>query len=314
MKKGIFQQGIFSPGAQPFALQGPDPRSIHTVNESIRKNSKTFLFATALLPRQKRDAIRALYAFCRATDDLVDVGMATQEQMEEWRGKVKLPPQRQPDPTLTLWAVTREKYPIDTRYEDELISGVTRDISPQHYRTWEDLENYCYQVASTVGLLSIPIIGLRKGIRFEQAAPYAIKLGVALQLTNILRDVGEDARRGRVYLPETDLEQFGLEPADILEGVQDERFNALMKFEIDRARKLYQLALPGIAMLSPSGQLAVGAAALFYRSILDEIEAIRYCVHQVRAHTTERKKLAMLPGILFTILNMQASQNDAMNL
>ena len=178
------------------------------------------------------------------------------------------------------------------------------DIQPRVYPTWEDLEKYCYHVASTVGLLSIPIIGLREGVSFEQAAPYAVQLGIALQLTNILRDVGEDARRGQVYLPEADLERFNLTRADILAGVQNERFNALMKFEIERARKLYQEALPGIAMLSPSGQLAVGAAALLYRAILDEIEAIRYCVHHMRAYTTGRRKLAMLPKILFTVLNL----------
>lgn len=306
MKKSLVHQGIIQAAARRMAFEGTDPA--RAVQESIRKNSRTFLFATGLLPRRKRNAIRALYAFCRATDDLVDEGKATYEEMEEWREKVKLPSREQHDPTLYLWAVTREKYPINPRYEDELISGVASDISPRVYHTWEELEAYCYHVASTVGLLSIPVVGLRKGLRFEQAAPYAITLGIALQLTNILRDVGEDARRGRVYLPESDLERFGLTRADILAGVQDERFNALMKFEIARARKLYLDALPGIAMLSPSGQLAVGAAALLYRAILDEIEAIRYCVHQFRAHTSERKKLAMLPGILVTVINIPLPQ------
>lgn len=275
------------------------------VEDTIRKNSKTFFFATALLPKRKRSAIRALYAFCRATDDLVDVSKATQAQMEDWREKVSLPADQQTEPILYLWSLTRQQYPIDPRYEQELITGVSFDISPRRYATWAELETYCYHVASTVGLLSIPIVGLRKGITFDQAAPYAIKLGVALQLTNILRDVGEDARRGQVYLPEADLERFALTHADILSGMQDERFSALMKFEIRRARRLYQEALPGVAMLSFSGQLAVGAAALLYRAILDEIEAMRYAVYHARAYTTERKKLTMLPKILFTVLNLK---------
>jgi phytoene synthase len=279
--------------------------SSQVVERSIRKNSRTFFFATALLPREQRQAIRALYAFCRATDDLVDEHKATHAQVEAWREKVRLPAEEQQDPVLYLWAQVRSQYRVNPRYEDELITGVAYDIFPERYATWEDLENYCYHVASTVGLLSIPIVGLREGISFECASPYAIKLGIALQLTNILRDVGEDARQGRVYLPESDLERFGLTRGDILSGVQNESFIELMKFEIARARQLYQESLPGIAMLSPSGQLAVGAAALLYRALLDEIEAIQYGVHQFRAYTTERKKLAMLPGILYTVLRLK---------
>ncbi|HVN54928.1 MAG TPA: squalene/phytoene synthase family protein [Anaerolineaceae bacterium] len=278
--------------------------------ESIRANSKTFYFATALLPPARRRAIRALYAFCRATDDLVDLGRATDAEMEAWRRKVKLPAEKQYDPILYAWALTRERYAANPRYEDELIAGVSLDISPRVYKTWEELESYCYQVASTVGLLAMPIIGLRGGWRFEQAAPYAIRLGIALQLTNILRDVGEDAGRGQVYLPEVDLARFGLTRAGILAGVHDERFVALMKFEIERARRIYAEALPGISLLSPGGQAAVGAAALLYRAILDEIEAIGYRVHQVRARITGAKKLALLPGILLSILRLKPPRQE----
>ena len=273
--------------------------------QSIRVHSKTFFFATALLPRLERRAVRALYAFCRATDDLVDVDKASPEQVEEWRTKVKLSPEKQTEPILYTWALSRHHFDINPRYEDELITGVKFDISPRIYSTWEDLEVYCYHVASTVGLLSIPIVGLRKGVEFDQASPYAIKLGIALQLTNILRDIGEDAQRGQVYLPESDLAMFDLTRADILAGVNDERFHALMKFEIERARRLFAEALPGIPMLSFSGRLAVGAAALLYRAILDEIEAIRYRVFHFRAHTTGRKKLTMLPEILATVLSLR---------
>jgi 15-cis-phytoene synthase len=288
------------PLAHPLPLGGEDVFKL--AEQSIRLNSRTFYFATALLPAAKRRAIRALYAFCRATDDLVDVSRASHEQVEEWRRKLSLPLEKQHDPILFVWAATRCQYPIDARYEQELISGVEMDISPRHYPTWQDLKNYCYHVAATVGLLSIPIIGLRKGVSFNQAAPYAINLGIALQLTNILRDIGEDARRGQVYLPEEDLAQFGLTRADMLNEVDDERFSALMSFEIDRARYLYAEALPGIALLSPSGQLAVGAAALLYRAILDEIEAMRYAVHRARAHTSGMKKITMLPQILAMVI------------
>lgn len=291
---------------QPLSIErssADDP--FRLVEQSIRAHSRTFTFATALLPRAQRRAIHALYAFCRATDDLVDVHEASEEQMEAWRAVVRLPAEAQREPILRAWSSVRRQYPVDTRYEDDLITGVTYDIQPRRYATWDELARYCYHVASTVGLLSIPILGMRPGATFEQAAPYAIKLGIALQLTNILRDVGEDARRGRVYLPEEDLARFGLSRADILAGTQDARFNGLMKFEIERARALYHDSLPGIAMLSPLGQMAVGAAALLYRAILDEIEAIRYCVHSMRAHTSGLKKLAMLPRILATVIHLR---------
>jgi 15-cis-phytoene synthase len=269
----------------------------------IRAHSKTFFFATAFLPRAPRQGIRALYGFCRATDDLVDTaepGCAGLVEVENWRKEVALPPELQSDPILFTWARVRQDYPIDRQFEQELIDGVAQDIQFQPYATWADLEHYCYQVAATVGLLSMPIIRLAKNTSFTQAAPYAIRLGIALQLTNILRDVGEDARRGRVYFPQEDLRRFGLTHQDILNGVFNENFVALMHFEIARARELYRQALPGIRLLHPSARVAVGSAALLYRAILDEIERIGCQVHTRRAYTSGWKKLRMLPEIFLT--------------
>jgi phytoene synthase len=178
-------------------------------------------------------------------------------------------------------------------------------LTKRRYATWNELERYCYLVASTVGLLSLPIIGLARDAEFGEAAPFAIQLGVALQLTNILRDVGEDAAAGRVYLPESDLARFGLTADDILAGVYDDRFIALMKFEIARARELYEAALPGIALLSPAARPAVGAAALLYRAILDRIEAIDYQVHTQRASTSAGEKWARMPAILWQVLSLK---------
>jgi phytoene synthase len=272
--------------------------------ELIRANSKTFYFATGLLPEAARQGIRGLYGFCRATDDLVDkapspeLGLA---QVEAWRAEVSRPVEEQTHPILYTWARIREQYRVDRRFEQELIDGVSMDIRFQPYETWADLECYCYHVASTVGLLSMPIIGLAAGASFQTASPYAIQLGVALQLTNILRDVGEDAQSGRVYIPQEDLRRFGLRTQDVLNGVVDSRFSALMRFEIERARSLFHAALPGIKLLHPTAQPAVGAAALLYREILREIERIQYQVHRIRAHTSAWRKLSMLPGILLTI-------------
>jgi phytoene synthase len=269
-----------------------------------RTHSKTFYLATALLPRARRRAIRALYAFCRATDDLVDRAGATLADVERWRTAASRPASAQRDPLLLCWAEVREQYGVDTRYQNELIDGVTRDLVGHRYATWADLERYCYLVASTVGLLAMPILGLARGARWAEAAPYAIRLGVALQLTNILRDVGEDAANGRVYLPEHDLARFGLTPGDILSGVHDERFVALMQFEIERARRLYAAALPGIGQLAPAARPAVTAAALLYRGILDQIARLDYQVHTQRASLSALDKLGRLPAIVWQTLRL----------
>lgn len=278
-----------------------------SVEQIIRQHSKTFYFATGLLPHAKRQAIRSLYAFCRASDDLVDCADTQQSDFDAWRAEVNRPSSQQSNLILASWSLVREQYHIDRRFEQELLDGIEMDLNFKPYQTWEQLEMYCYRVASTVGLLSMPIIGLAANTTFTQAAPFAIQLGMALQLTNILRDVGEDALRERVYLPIADLQRFGLSIKDILNKVHDSRFVELMRFEIARARQLYQVALPGIAMLSASARPAVGAAALLYRAILDEIEAIGYRVHEIRAHTSGWKKICMLPGILWQIAMLDAA-------
>jgi phytoene synthase len=267
----------------------------------IREHSRTFHFATGFLPPRTRRAVRSLYGFCRATDDLVDRRGATVEDIERWRRQVERPAEAQTLPVLISWAATRAEFGVDRRFERELIDGVAMDVVPRRYQTWKDLERYCYRVASTVGLLSLPIIGLAPGADPGRAAARAVTLGVALQLTNILRDVGEDADRDRMYLPREDLDAFGLSERDIRGRIVDGRFVALMRFEIGRARALYREALPGIALLRPSVRPAVGAAALLYRAILDEIEAAGYDVFSRRAHLSTRKKMLRLPGILLRI-------------
>jgi phytoene synthase len=306
-------------GLTVFTLNRPIPirpslaYSFSVTEDLILEHSKTFFLATSLLPMAERRAIRALYAFCRTTDDLVDRHNASQQDVERWRLAVDRPAARQTNPVLVAWSHIRETYGVDPRYQAELIEGVRQDIVNQRYASWEDLRRYCYLVASTVGLMAMPILGLARGVTFEQAAPYAVKLGIALQLTNILRDVGEDACRGRVYLPLADLSQFGLTPDDILAGVHDDRFEALMLFEIARAQALYEEALPGIALLSPIARPAVGAAALLYRAILHEIRLIGFRVHTVRAHTPGWRKVWMLPGILAKLLTLRPPVLPQMN-
>jgi phytoene synthase len=165
-------------------------------------------------------------------------------------------------------------------------------------------------VASTVGLISMHIIGVNDddAALFERSRQPAIDLGIALQLTNILRDVGEDLARGRVYLPQEDLRRFGYTEADLKAGVIDDRFRALMRFEIQRAREYYARSIPAIAALKPDGRVAVGAAAVLYRGILDKIIENGFDVFNKRAFLSFREKLRQLPWIVWMVKRLRLPQ------
>ena len=258
--------------------------------------SRSFYLATDGLPISKRRAIRALYAFCRVTDNIVDSpGGEPEKSLALWRRKALSSEWARDDLVAIAWTDTRRRYRIPPRYAEQLIEGVARDLTQQRYRTFEELAAYAYGVASTVGLMSMHIIGFASA----EAIPYAIKLGVALQVTNILRDVAEDWGLGRVYLPSEELAAFGLTESDLAAGRVDERWRAFMRFQIERNRRLYAEALPGVAMLNQNGRFAVAAAGELYCAILDDIEAHDYDVFTRRAHIGTWGKLARLPGIWY---------------
>lgn len=267
--------------------------ALRTCAAITRMHSRSFYLSTQLLPAEKRQGIRALYALCRTSDDLVDGASENPHRsLAHWVARVHAPVPPAHDPVLLAWSAIRQRYQVPQPLVDELLAGVAMDLSVSRYASFDDLWLYCYRVASVVGLLSMYIIGSREG-----AQPYAVSLGIALQLTNILRDVGEDARRGRIYIPQEDLARFGLSDEDILAGRRDERFRALMRFEIERAHALYEEAWPGILLLSEDSQLAVGAAAQVYRGILEKIVANDYDVFTRRAHLSLGEKLLALPGV-----------------
>jgi phytoene synthase len=274
-----------------------DLAASYRICEQVTKgHSRTFMMASGLLPRDKRRGARALYAFCRVCDNLVDTPQENsnpREALEHWRYQVLHVQSASDDPVAVAWADTRIRYQIPWRYAEQLIAGVAQDVDKSRYQTFDELAEYCYGVASTVGLMAMHIIGFRD----SQAIPYAVKLGVALQLTNILRDVGEDWRNGRLYLPQDELAQFGLSEADVAAGLVDDRWRALMQFQIQRTRQLFDEALPGVALLESDGRFAITAAAQLYRYILDDIEAHDYDVFQRRAHVTTWGKLRRLPVI-----------------
>jgi phytoene synthase len=197
------------------------------------------------------------------------------------------------DLVALAWADTRARYDIPVRYAHQLIDGVARDLDKTRYETFDELAEYAYGVASTVGLMSMHITGFDG----PEAIPYAVKLGVALQLTNILRDVGEDWAQGRLYLPLDELGACRLSEQDIATGKVDDRWRSLMRFQIERNRRLYAEALPGVHMLHADGRFAIAAAGELYQGILEDIEANDYQVFGRRAHLTGWGKLRRLPGI-----------------
>ena len=282
-----------------------------------REHSKSFHFSTRFLPAEKKRAIRAFYAFCRATDDIVDHpanGSNPAQQLAQWRTNSRLPGKAQRNPILLAWADTRDRYEVPQHYIEELIDGCDMDLRINRYGTFDDLRQYCYRVASTVGLVSMHIVGVKNGDArvTQQAVQCATTLGIALQLTNILRDVGEDWQRGRVYLPQEDLRRFGYSEDDLREGVVNERFCALMRFEIERTHRLYEEGWRGIAYLNREGRLAVGAAISLYRDIMDCIVQNDFDVFTRRAHLGILDKIRRIPGIYLNVraLNPQSSNAD----
>lgn len=262
-----------------------------------REHSRTFYVASGLLPAEKRRAVRALYAFCRVTDDIVDApgrsGTQRGQELEIWQDEVMSTCPAADSPVSLAWTDTQAHFDIPRGYAQQLIDGCARDVHQTRYATFADLAEYSYGVASTVGLMAMHIIGF-KG---PEAIPYAVRLGVALQLTNILRDVAQDWRNGRVYLPQDELRQYGISEDQIAAGDINDQWRSFMAFQIARNRQLYRESLPGIALLERNGRFAIAAAAQLYEAILKDIEAHDYDVFTRRAHVSMFGKVVRLPGI-----------------
>jgi len=273
-------------------------------DQMTRYHSRTFYIASALLPAEKRRAVRALYAFCRLTDDTVDrvngSPQGRRDALEAWRlqALANHPANENHIASVVLaWSDARNRYHIPTGYAEQLIDGVARDLTQTRYSTFDELAAYSYGVASTVGLMAMHIIGFTG----EEALPYAVKLGVALQVTNILRDVAEDWNAGRLYLPADELAAYQLDEAAIdcfaQTGLIDDRWRGFMRFQIARNRQLYTEGSQGIRLLNRDGRFAIAAAADLYRAILNEIEALDYNVFTHRASVGTVGKVKRLPRI-----------------
>jgi phytoene synthase len=277
------------------------------VNSVARKSGSNFYFSFFSLPREKREAITAVYAFCREVDDAVDAPGQKDPAAEVTRWREEIARTYDGSPSLPLtrsmaWAI--ERFDLTRAYFDGILDGVAMDLARTRYPTFENLSAYCYHVAGEVGLLCMEIFGYRS----ERLKDYAVKLGTAFQLTNILRDIKTDAERGRIYIPQEDLKRFGVEeewimrratgsaspdgpPMAALGGDGMGQFRRLMAFEVSRARRFYRDAsvLP-TAQERPSLRAAEIMKAI-YENVLDRIERRNYGVFDRRVRVPTPVKL-----------------------
>ncbi|HUY92435.1 MAG TPA: phytoene/squalene synthase family protein [Pirellulales bacterium] len=264
-----------------------------------RRTAGNFYYSFLVLPREKRQAMSALYAFSRVTDDLGDNDQPVEMRraaLVAWRRAL----QRALDGAaegrvLPALVDTLRRYGFSPAYLHDLIDGVETDLQQTDYQTFDELRGYCHKVASAVGLCCIHIWGFTNDAAFEPAR----KCGLAFQLTNILRDLEEDAAEGRVYLPQEDLERFGYSVQDLRQGLRNDRFQALMRFEIARAERFYQEAADLQRWLEPDGKTVFGAMTGIYRGLLNEIKRLDGDVFGRRVRLSAWRKLRIAGRWLF---------------
>lgn len=272
--------------------------------------SKSFYFSAQMLPSEKRWATFALYGFCRHCDNLIDtprqrtateILREIQHLTEELH--IAYNTGESQDPILRPFILVAKTYNIPIAYPLDLLNGVAMDVQQARYQTFEELSLFCYRVAAVVGLMMTSVLGYKD----ERAFDYAKQLGIAMQLTNILRDVKEDKERGRLYIPQTDLVQFSVTEQDIFSEKMTPQLRALMKFQIERADQYYTESMPGIALLKTETQYAIYSAAKIYRGILRKIEERDYnpFLSRVFVPSTQKIKILLHEGLRTKILSAQ---------
>jgi phytoene synthase len=256
---------------------------------AVAKNrAKNFYYSFVLLEAAQKNAMCAVYAFMRYCDDLSDEPGATRTAMDKWRHALDEALAGHPDsnPAWPGFLDSVQRYRIPHRYFYEMIEGVASDLEPRTIRTFDELYAYCYRVASVVGLTTIHIFGFTS----PDALPLAEKCGIAFQLTNILRDVKEDAGLGRVYLPAEDLERFGVSVEDLGSARKTEAFGELMEFEVARARRYYRESAPLLGLVQPKARASLWALIAIYSGLLERIAQSHYDVLARRISLTTAEK------------------------
>jgi 15-cis-phytoene synthase len=271
-----------------------------------KTHAKTFYLASRFLPKKQQKPIFAIYALLRTVDDVVDTaeeklekGLITREEigrmLESWKTKLKgcYAGHVENDPIMIAWHDTLKSYTIPIELPLDLMDGVAMDIEFKQFETFEELYVYCYKVASVVGLITAEIFGYSN----KEALKHAIELGIAMQLTNILRDVGEDVNRGRIYLPLEDLRRFNYSTDELMQKRMNSNFLELMKFQIARARSYYSSSDKGIPMLEQRSRFGVAISSINYGNILTAIEENQYDVFSKRAYRSFWQKISTLPAV-----------------
>jgi 15-cis-phytoene synthase len=269
------------------------------ITKDIAKGSKSsFYYAFSLLPAPKRDAMNTVYSFCRQTDDIVDEENESEdckyEKLRKWRIEFEKALYERSEYLLfnkLMKIVKQFNIPIEPFFE--LIKGMEMDLQNKRYINFEDLLLYCYRVASTVGLMCIEIFGYKN----KSTKDFAVNLGLALQLTNILRDVKTDAQNGRIYLPQEDLVKFNYTEKELLNNVYNKNFISLMKYEAERAKKYFDLANHSLTLEDKPSMFAARAMQHIYYKLLKKIEDKNFNVFEKKIKVSKFEKVGISLGV-----------------
>jgi len=278
-------------------LNGENKVAFEHARSLTAHHSKSFYLSTRLLPAKKQWATFALYGFCRYADNLID--NPRMRSVEELQREVSFLSEElsvayrtgeSEHPILHPFIIIATEYGIPQRYPQELLKGVEMDLNRSRYDTFDDLYLFAYRVAGVVGLMMTYVLGYRE----EEAFEYAERLGIAMQLTNILRDVKEDADRGRIYLPQDEMRNHNITDRQVMNGTFSPKMKDLMRFQVDRAFSYFDAAYPGIRLLDKDARFAIYAASRIYSGILTKIEARDYNPFLGRVYVPKTKKLQIL--------------------
>jgi phytoene synthase len=266
--------------------------------EIAKKSKSSFYYAFNLLPNEKRDAMNTVYAFCRETDDIVDEGNETEEikyeKLIKWRIELEKAVIGHSEYTLLNKlgkTIAQFNIPLDPFFE--LLKGMEMDLKYKRYLSFDDLVTYCYRVASTVGLMCIEIFGYKH----KSAKDFAVNLGIALQLTNILRDIKKDSLKGRIYLPQQDLIKFGYSELDLLSNTYNANFVDLMVYETNRAQQYFDNATMNLNLDDKASMFAASAMQHIYHKLLGKIINADYNVFQKNIKVNKIEKAGIAIGV-----------------
>lgn len=269
-----------------------------SAKEIAKGSNSSFYYAFNLLPVEKRDAMNTVYAFCRKTDDIVDTENESDEikyeKLHKWRVELEKSIHGHSDyQLLNKLGKTITQFNIPTEPFFELLKGMEMDLQKKRYVTFEDLQLYCYRVASTVGLMCIEIFGYKH----KSAKDFAVDLGIALQLTNILRDVKKDSLNGRIYLPQEDLQKFNYSEDQLINQTYNGNFQSLMQYEVDRAEMFFGRATKALDLDDKYSMFAARAMQHIYHKILEKIINANYDVYHKNIKVSKVEKVGIAVGV-----------------